>query len=123
MRAFDYQEQLGIEDEMQFVDACQWAGQMYDLGSFPGAVPEAGTVHGELFRLASPELWTLLDSYEGYNANWEATSVYLRRQVALEVPSDCTAWVYWYNGDPSGHPLVESGDWREYVEGSGEFEE
>lgn len=115
MRAFDYQAQLGIEDQLQFVDQCQWQGQMYDLGSYPGAVPDDGTVYGELFRLESPEVWSLLDAYEGYNPDWEATSVYVRRQVSLQVP-DRTAWVYWYNGDPSGHPRVASGDWRTYVE-------
>lgn len=119
MRFFDAQEELGLQEQLTFVDRCQWQGTLYDLGAVPGAVPGDDTVYGELFRLESPSVWSLLDSYEGYNPDWEATSVYLRRQVTLQEPADRTAWVYWYNGDLTDCPRVSSGDWRRYVEASG----
>lgn len=117
MRTFEAQERLGIRQALSFQGACRIEGQLYDLGTVPGAVPGEQVVHGELFRLASDAVWTVLDEYEGYDPDREADSWYVRRRVPLQAPADCTAWVYWYNGDVSEKPMVPSGDWREYVEG------
>jgi gamma-glutamylcyclotransferase (GGCT)/AIG2-like uncharacterized protein YtfP len=73
-------------------------------------------VHGELFRLSDPEVWSVLDRYEGYEPEREEASLFVRRQVDLQAPADRTAWVYWYNGDPNGRPPVPSGDWAAYVQ-------
>lgn len=116
MRSFGRHRQLGVEDRLAFVARCRWAGRLYDLGSFPGAVPGEGTIYGELFRLTDPKVWAILDRYEGYDPDHEAASLFIRREVTLEVPTDRTAWVYWYNKDPAGHPPVPSGDWASYVE-------
>lgn len=116
MRSFGRHEHLGIESQLAFVGPCQWEGGLYDLGSYPGAVSGEGTVHGELFRLRDPEVWTVLDRYEGYDPNRGGQSLFVRRRTPLEKPSGHTAWVYWYNGDPSGRPQVPSGDWEAYLE-------
>lgn len=116
MRSFGQHEQLGVSDQLVFVTRCRWRGRLYDLGSFPGAVPGAGTVRGELFRLRDPQVWRFLDRYEGYDPEREDASLFVRRQVVLEAPNDRTAWVYWYNGNPGDQPRVPTGDWRAYVE-------
>jgi gamma-glutamylcyclotransferase (GGCT)/AIG2-like uncharacterized protein YtfP len=116
MQSFGRHDDLGIADRLTFVASCRWRGQLYDLGRFPGAVPGAGTVHGELFRLSDPEVWSVLDRYEGYEPEREEASLFVRRQVDLQAPADRTAWVYWYNGDPNGRPPVPSGDWAAYVQ-------
>lgn len=116
MRSFGGCERLGIADRVSFVAACRFEGRLYDLGRFPGAVPGDGIVHGELFRLHDPAVWSVLDRYEGYDADRETESLFVRRQTDLLAPSNQTAWVYWYNGDPTGHPRVPSGDWRAYVQ-------
>lgn len=114
MRAFGGLGRLGITDRVSFVQTCQFAGVLYDLGRFPGAVPGDGEVHGELFRLHDPQAWTVLDAYEGYETGQEEDSLFVRRPVALQEPTGRTAWVYWFNDDPAGHPRVPSGDWAAY---------
>lgn len=116
MRSFGRHEQLGVADRLVYVTQCRWSGRLYDLGSFPGAVPGAGTVHGELFRLRDPQVWRVLDRYEGYDPERAEASLFIRREVELARPKGRTAWVYWYNGDPGDHPRVRSGDWAAYVE-------
>jgi gamma-glutamylcyclotransferase (GGCT)/AIG2-like uncharacterized protein YtfP len=117
MRAFDGIERLGIDDRVSVVGTCRFEGVLYDLERFPGAVPGEGTVHGELFRLHDSQVWTVLDRYEGYDADREEASLFVRRRIDLGAPAGKTAWVYWFNGDPGGRPRVASGDWAAYVEG------
>jgi len=116
MRGFGQHERLGLANRLSFVASCRWQGCLYDLGRFPGAVPGTGTVQGELFRLSESEVWTILDRYEGYEPGQEETSLFVRTEVQLQAPDDQTAWIYWFNGDPTGHPRVSSGDWAEYVQ-------
>lgn len=117
MRDFGGLDRLGIADRVSFVETCRFAGLLYDLGRFPGAVPGHGTVHGELLRLRDPQVWARLDRYEGYDADREDDSLFVRRRIDLISPPDWTAWVYWFSGDPTGRPQVESGDWAAHVEG------
>ncbi len=116
MQSFGRHEDLGIADRVTFVTECKWQGHLYDLGRFPGAVPGDETVHGELFRLADPQVWTVLDRYEGYEPNRGDASLFVRSRVSLQAPNDQTSWIYWYNGDPSDHDRVPSGDWATYVQ-------
>lgn len=116
MRSFGGCERLGVADRVSFVQTCRFVGVLYDLGRFPGAVPGEGTVHGELLRLHDPQVWAVLDRYEGYDPDREEDSLFVRRRVDLQEPSDQTAWVYWFNGDPTGQPRVPSGDWAAYVQ-------
>lgn len=116
MQDFGAQSRLGVDESLSFQGTCRIEGRLHDLGTVPGAVPGEQVVHGELFRLASESVWTVLDEYEGYDPDREAESWYVRRRVTLRAPADCTAWVYWYNGDVSENPVVPSGDWRQYVE-------
>lgn len=115
MRGFGGLERLGVGGRVSFVRSCAFAGELYDLGRFPGAVPGEEVVHGELSRLQDAQVWAVLDAYEGYDAEQEAKSLFVRRRVALKTPTDRTAWVYWFNGDPSPHPQIQSGDWNRYV--------
>ncbi len=119
MRSSDRHEKLGITDHLVFMQRCCWQGCLHDLGDFPGAVPGKGTVRGELFRLTDPHVWAVLDQYEGYEPNRAGASLFVRRRTRLQVPNGQTAWVYWYNGDPSGHDRIPSGDWAAYVRSKG----
>ncbi|MFB6271617.1 MAG: gamma-glutamylcyclotransferase [Salinibacter sp.] len=119
MRSFGGIGRLGVADRISFVETCRFVGVLYDLGRFPGAVSGEGTVRGELFRLHDPQVWTVLDRYEGYDPDREDDSLFVRRQIDLISPPDRTAWVYWFNGDPTGRPRVDSGDWAAYRSGEG----
>lgn len=115
MRAAGGPERLDVRDRLSFVTECLFGGILYDLGRYPGATPGDGVVRGELFRLHDPRVWAVLDRYEGYDPDREEASLFVRRQASLDEPADRRAWVYWYNGDPTGHPRIPSGDWAAYV--------
>jgi gamma-glutamylcyclotransferase (GGCT)/AIG2-like uncharacterized protein YtfP len=119
MRAFEAQARLGVEGQLSYVGPCEWTGVVYDLGRCPGAVPGAGRVQGELFRVVSSSVWTVLDAYEGYAPGREAASPFVRRRVELSAPPR-TAWTYWYNGDVETAPRVPDGDWAAYVRARGD---
>lgn len=119
-RAFGRQETLGVADALSFVAPCRFEGVLYDLDTFPGAVPGSGTVRAELFRLRSVDVWTILDQYEGYVPAAEDQSLFVRRRTPLCTPAGRTAWVYWYTGPTDGRPRVPDGDWRAYVKAGDE---
>ena len=114
MRPVGRQEALGVADALTYVSDCRFAGELYDLGRFPGAVPGRGTVSGELFRLEDPAALVRLDRYEGYDSDRAEASLFVRRRVLLATPEE-RAWVYWYNDDPGDAPRVPSGDWAVYL--------
>jgi len=96
-------------------------GMLYDLGDFPAAVPTLNDQYiiGELYALKHTDEfgWAFgqIDDYEGVNAELGEIPLY-RRDVTHVFCNGNTsaAWIYWYNGDVSGHPLIESGDVLKY---------
>lgn len=116
MRPFGGLEQLDVLGRLSFVGSCRFQGVLYDLGSFPGAVPGDGVVYAELHRLHHPQVWSVLDRYEGYEAKREDDSLFVRRRVELIEPEGQEAWVYWYNGEVAQSARVPSGDWAKYVQ-------
>jgi gamma-glutamylcyclotransferase (GGCT)/AIG2-like uncharacterized protein YtfP len=90
---------------------CVIAGELFDLGSYPGLVAGEGRVVGELFELVdAARALALLDDYEGYRAADPEGSQYLRRRVVLLAPA-IEAWVYVFNGTPDAAARIPSGDW------------
>jgi gamma-glutamylcyclotransferase (GGCT)/AIG2-like uncharacterized protein YtfP len=98
-------------------------GHLYDLGSFPAAKPteEDAWIVGELYRINSPAefSWAIaqIDDYEGLVVEADEQPLY-RRDSTTAVLADGSShpsWVYWYNGDVAGKPLVPSGDILVYL--------
>lgn len=93
---------------------CRIPGLMYSVnGMYPALVTGEGVVHGELWEVR-PE-WAMqaqvrLDQIEGYRADREAGSLYLRRRVRLLEP-DVEAWVYIWNDHPQRLAPIPSGRW------------
>ena len=112
---FDY-----IKNHFTFVADGKVKGRLFDLGTYPAAVPsDEGHLIGELFVANSMEdfNWAIsqLDDYEGLNPEAGETALYRREMVtAYHNDSETTAWIYWYNGVVDGFPVVESGDVMEY---------
>ena len=86
-------------------------GTLYDLGSFPGIKLE----DGETESFVTCERITVddatlrrLDQYEGYDPDRPDGSLYLRVPYGDDQ-------IYVYNRDLSSQPVVQSGDWLEYV--------
>ncbi len=113
MRGQGAQEYLGITDMTAFQETCAIAGDLYDLGEYPGMVAGTGIVHGEIFQILNPNALKRLDDYEDYQQQDEANSPFVRRWTKLVNPQiEC--WVYFYNRDIRGRLQVTSGNWAEY---------
>jgi gamma-glutamylcyclotransferase (GGCT)/AIG2-like uncharacterized protein YtfP len=96
-------------------------GFLIDMGSYPAAVP-SGSDHyivGELYTLKNPDeySWAFgqLDDYEGVVVEADEMPLY-RRELTTVYTGDqqVPAWIYWYNADVMGRPVVLSGDIFEY---------
>ncbi|QEC41815.1 gamma-glutamylcyclotransferase family protein [Pseudobacter ginsenosidimutans] len=96
-------------------------GNIYDLGEYPGAVPAAppALIHGELYKVNHADEFSFaikqLDDYEGFLV--EAGEVPLYRREPVDVKNGnviTTAWIYWYNRETDGHPLIPNGDALSY---------
>lgn len=98
-------------------------GLLYDLGNYPAAVPSSDifNITGELYRIHNEDEFEYaiaqLDDYEGVDASYDQIAMYRREltPVKLDDGSEHHAWIYWYNGDIGGKPVIESGDVLEYL--------
>jgi gamma-glutamylcyclotransferase (GGCT)/AIG2-like uncharacterized protein YtfP len=102
----------------KFIGEAKVKGKLYDLGTYPAGVTTqeesyiVGAINEHEFSWAIGQL----DDYEGVSV--EADEVQLYRREATEVyinDSSTTAWIYWYNGDINGKPLILSGDMLKYL--------
>ncbi len=112
---FDY-----IKNHFTFIADGKVKGLLYDLGTYPAAVPsDVGYLIGELFVANSEDDfdWAIsqLDDYEGLNPEADETALYRRETVEVQHNDTVTtAWIYWYNGAVEGKSVIESGDVIEY---------
>ncbi len=110
-----------------FVSHAKAKGKLYNLGSFPAAQPtkDEAYIIGELYQVTNPAEfnWAIaqIDDYEGLVVEVGETPLYRREKtdVLLEDGSTVSAWVYWYNGDTSGKPVIPSGDILAYLKEQG----
>lgn len=92
-------------------------GQMFDLGWFPGAV-NIETAVDTYFMAETIEVddagLARLDSYEGYNPDHPASSLYVRKAYQ-------DGFIYQYNGNVEGKMPVPTdpqgcSDWLDYTQ-------
>lgn len=88
------------------------AGELVDLGQYPGLVAGPGRVTGELFALGDPALLRTLDEYEGFYGFDDPASLYHRGvcRVLAREGALVEAWTYFYRGDRRRARRL-SGDW------------
>lgn len=96
-------------------------GTLYDLGEYPAAVPSEGdrVIKGELYTIKNPAefSWAIgqLDDYEGVVPDDGEQPLYRRELVEVIINHQpVSAWIYWYNRDISGKPILEAGNVIEY---------
>ena len=99
---------------LSFAGQCRIRGQLVDLGDYPGLVFGPGTVEGELYEVQDDSVFKRLDKFERYDPNDLEGSLYVRRCIRLAEP-DLDAWVYVYNQDADGKPLVANGSWKAHL--------
>ena len=125
----------GAEPAAEAMGRATYAGRLFDLGRYPGAVPDPTgnwQVTGELYRLRQPEsVLEALDQYEGCAPHSPQPHEYRRAMQTVRLANlpkgEAThqqdeavqAWVYIYNAPldflldtlRSGARQIESGDY------------
>jgi gamma-glutamylcyclotransferase (GGCT)/AIG2-like uncharacterized protein YtfP len=98
-------------------------GKLFDMGEYPAAIPvnEEIFIQGELYQLNNKDefAWAIrqLDDYEGLFVEPGETPLYRREPVSVFInEKDTIAWIYWYNQDITGRPVIASGSVLEYKE-------
>ena len=98
------------------------AGRLYDLGDYPGGIPDESattSIKGQLFELPEDELHStvqilkLLDSYEEYDWADRRNSLFVRTRAVAELSDGrkITCWIYAYNREPENALLIADGDY------------
>jgi gamma-glutamylcyclotransferase (GGCT)/AIG2-like uncharacterized protein YtfP len=93
-------------------------GKLYDLGGYPGAVPDASATNrivGTVMELPDdPEILRRLDAYEECDPLAPDTSEYVRelQRVELATGGSLDCWFYRYNWKPDELRAIASGDWK-----------
>jgi gamma-glutamylcyclotransferase (GGCT)/AIG2-like uncharacterized protein YtfP len=96
-------------------------GVLYDLGRYPGAVPNAsakGKIAGTVMELPEEEnMLARLDAYEGFDPKSPDTSEYVRERQMVELADGgkLECWFYRYNREPRNAPIVKDGEWRKWA--------
>lgn len=106
-----------------FLGDAKVRGKLFDMGSYPAGLPtnESSFIAGELYQANNPHefSWAIgqLDDYEGVNVEADEVQLYRREIAEVQIENKLAhAWIYWYNGDISGRPLIASGDLLEYMQ-------
>jgi gamma-glutamylcyclotransferase (GGCT)/AIG2-like uncharacterized protein YtfP len=111
-----------ISQFFNFVSNAKVKGKLYDLGEYPAATPtkEDAYIVGELYVIKNQHefSWAIgqLDDYEGVSVEAHEVQLY-RREIADIFYNDkvTPAWIYWYNGDVNGKPIITAGDILQYI--------
>jgi gamma-glutamylcyclotransferase (GGCT)/AIG2-like uncharacterized protein YtfP len=98
-------------------------GKLFHLESHSAAIPsgENTFIIGELYRINNVNefSWAIgqLDDYEGVIGDVDEPKLYRREITEVYLNDQVThAWIYWYNGDVQGKPLIASGDLLQYLQ-------
>lgn len=106
-----------LQRDGKSLGAATMAGQLYNLGRYPGLVSPADAgdvVHGEIFRLGDPAgVLAWLDDYENARPDDPGTEYARVLRMARLASGEATeAWVYLYRGNPAGMQRLSDGRWR-----------
>lgn len=106
-----------------FVGEAKVRGKLFDMGSYPAGLPTNDNhfIIGELYKIKHENefSWAIgqLDDYEGMSVESDEVQLYRREITEVNINGQVThAWIYWYNGDISGRPVIPSGDILQYFQ-------
>ncbi len=98
-------------------------GRLFDQGEFPvaTATEDDHFIIGELYELNNPAefSWAIgqLDDYEGLGAAEGEQSLYKRESaIVYQNSTPHIAWIYWYDGNTEGLPVLQTGDVLAYLQ-------
>lgn len=127
MQGFKNPEYEYISTYFIFVGKAKVKGILSDLGDNPVATPvsESNFIKGELYKIKNADDFSFaigqLDDYEGVRPEADETRLYKRALTTVynEDGSAINAWIYWYQGDVAGKPVIASGDVKDYIQSKG----
>lgn len=105
----------------RYVGPATTSGRLYDLGAYPGmraARSKRDRVTGDVFLVAKPSVFRVLDRYEAGNARSKARFLRERCVVKLVRGSarrKARAWTYRYRYSVAGAPRIVGGDYRAHL--------
>jgi len=106
----------------RFESEAKVAAELFDLGSYPGALPAAGEgkwVCGEIFLLLqTSSALKVLDRVEEFFPDAPERSEFIRVLAEVFLPNGARvkAWIYWVAAWASdGRPRIASGDYAAWL--------
>jgi gamma-glutamylcyclotransferase (GGCT)/AIG2-like uncharacterized protein YtfP len=93
-------------------------GVLYDLGEYPGAVPDLNAkrrIAGTVMELPQDKsVLRELDAFEGFDPEAPERSEFVRQQHTVELSAGemLECWIYRYNGKPDATCIIASGVWQ-----------
>ena len=123
-KGFQHTDYDYIAEFFSFISYGKVAGSLSILNDVPVAT-NGGThsfIKGELYEIKKKKNISYamgqLDGYEGLVVEENEIPLYRREltKVFLDDGSESEAWVYWYNGDVAGLPIIPSGDVFDFIE-------
>ena len=109
----------GVAAQLRAMAEGSVRGALYNLGGYPGAVPNAGAtdrIFGTVMELpADKNILRALDEYEGFDPAAPEACEFVRelREVELAADGSLNCWFYRYNRKPDEASLIVDGIWRE----------
>ncbi len=121
-----------LRDNSQFLGIGYAKGTLYDLGFYPGFVPNEkldSRVTGHVFELKNAaQTLPVLDKYEAVGEQFSNYEEYVRQEVAIELHRPAASaekvlcWVYVYNQNPSMRKVIPSGNYLEYLRNNDDYQ-
>ena len=113
-----------ISKYFTLIGAAKAKGLLLDMGTYPVAIATTNDkfIVGELYEIndknAFDFIMAQLDDYEGINVEADEVALYKRDIVDVYIDNTIAskAYVYWFCGDVSNKPIIESGDVLQYFE-------
>jgi len=106
---------IDLEAAGRFEGACAIAGELYDLGDYPGLVEGDGVCQAVRYRIADTTIVAALDAFEDHVPGDPAASLYLRKRISLLDAAGAKtgemAWAYIYHRPVTEAARIPSGDW------------
>jgi gamma-glutamylcyclotransferase (GGCT)/AIG2-like uncharacterized protein YtfP len=121
-KGFQSESYQYISQYFELIGNATTNGFLIDLGSYPAAIPSKGDsiIIGELYQLKTENehdwAFAQLDDYEGVNVEEGEQQMYRRAIANVTFENkEVLSWIYWYNGDVNGKPIITSGDIFDYI--------
>lgn len=106
----------------KYIGEAKVRGRLFDMGSYPAGVStnDQAFIVGELYQAKNQHefSWAIgqLDDYEGVSVEADEVQLYRREITEVHLNGQVThAWIYWYNGEVAGRPVISSGDLMQYL--------